>query len=60
MSLQAWVEKTVLKVEAYWLSGKEKVLASAVTKEGEAGWQCPGTWKDPSLDFLEKSVTINL
>ena len=32
----AWVEKTVHRVETHWLSSKEKVLDTAVSKEGHA------------------------
>ena len=36
LPLQAWVEKTVHGVEIHILSGKEKVLGNAVSKEDHA------------------------
>ena len=33
LSLQSWFEKTVHGVETNWLSGKEKVPGTAVSKE---------------------------
>ena len=34
LQLEAWVKKKVHGVETHWLSGKEKVPATAVCKEG--------------------------
>ena len=31
--LWAWVEKAVHRVEIHWFSGKEKVLATAISKK---------------------------
>ena len=33
---QTLVEKAVSRVETHWLSGKEKVLGTAVSKEADA------------------------
>ena len=34
VTLQAWIEKKVYRVETCWLSGKKKVLNAVVSKEG--------------------------
>ena len=36
LSLQTWVKKTIHGMEMYWLSSKEKVLGSVISKEGHA------------------------
>ena len=36
LARQAWVGKTVHRVERHWLSGKEKVPGAVVSKEGHA------------------------
>ena len=36
LPIQAWVDKSVHRVETYWLSGKEKVPGTAISKEGHA------------------------
>ena len=36
LPLETWVKKTVHGVEAHWLSSKEKVPGSAISKEGQA------------------------
>ena len=36
LSLLVWIEKTVHEVEIHWLSSKEKVPGTAVSKEGDA------------------------
>ena len=52
------VEKTVHEMETHWLSGKEKVLGAAASKEDHA--DCFGTWKGPSvLISLRKCATVN-
>ena len=33
---RAWLEKTVHEVETFWLSDKEKVPVTAISKEGDA------------------------
>ena len=33
--IQAWVEKIVHWIETHWLSGKEKVQGTVVSKEGD-------------------------
>ena len=49
---QAWVEKAVHGMKTHWLSGKEKVLGAAVSKEGD------GIWKNPVLLIFLKKVQL--
>ena len=43
--LRVWVIKTIHVVETHWLSGKEKVLGTAVCKEGNANKQMQQTYR---------------
>ena len=52
---QAWVEKTVHRMEIHWLSSK-KVPGAAVNKEGRAD-SLLGHEGTNTIDFLKKDVT---
>ena len=54
----AWVEKTVHEVETHWLSGKERVSGTVVSKEGDANHLLRHE-STITTDFLEKGPTIN-
>ena len=58
LPLRARVKKTVHGVETHWLSGKEKVLGAAVSKESHAGTVFYDM-KCLSIDFLEEGATVN-
>ena len=47
-----WVEKTVHRVETYWISGKENVPGAAVKNEGHA--DC--ILRSMTSDFLDKKL----
>ena len=56
LPLEASVEKLVYGVETYWLSGKEKLLGAAISKEGHVD---NVLGKDLSLlIFLKKGAII--
>ena len=57
LPLQARVERTVHAVETDWLSNKEKIPCTVVSKEGHAD-SLLGHERN-HRNFLEKVVTIN-
>ena len=58
LSLRVWIKKTVHRVEAQWLSGKEKVPDSAVIKEGHADSFLGHEKKPKSLLISLKKVQL--
>ena len=58
LPLQAWVEKTIHRMETHSLSGKEKISSAVVSKEGHAN----KTFMKGSMtfDFLENMASYYL
>ena len=56
---QAWIKVIVHGVETYWLSRKESVLDTTISKEGHTEtifWDIKGAM---TIGFLEKSAAVN-
>ena len=58
MPQQAWIKKTVQRVETHWLASKEKLQGAAASKEGYAD-SLLGHKKPMIIDFFEKDATVN-
>ena len=57
MGLPLQIEKTVYGIETHWLSGKGKVLGTAVNREGHADSNLEHE-KTMTVNFLEKKVKL--
>ena len=58
--LQSWIKKTIHQLEMRWLSGKENVPDTVVSKEGHAYSLLKQNMEGPiTIDFLEKSSPVN-
>ena len=53
--LLAWVKKTAYWLDAYWLSGKEKVIGAVVNKESHAN-----SLLGHEINFFEKDAYVNI